>query len=291
MRRVASSRNQHTLVESLSQSRFGLPICYFCQVRLLGGSEGLLGGKQTIGHTAAQTLVQTQRPTTCSLCFSFHFLRPEWTIHFVLSATGTQMYHNIWARLPPRRVRAGRNMNKGVTGYVTTRDTGTDGRTGRSYVFPRGQRRIHNFRKESEAVSNIGRRLGPPVHPPTGVRGVFCRVVSHKVKVNSLVFCRVKSQCVFVSLGRQLSHMSFQNAPRLRPDGSQSHPSEELLPVSWTEVILRRFSGHSSHFNVPGRGRALVYSSGFKVLAIESLRHSRSKGPGPLGSELRKDIG
>lgn len=69
---------------------------------------------------------------------------------------------------------------------------------------------------------------------------------------------------------------------------------KELLPVSmpsWTEVILRRFSGHSLHFKVPGRGRALVYSSGFKVLAIESLRHSRSKGPCPLGSELRKDIG
>lgn len=68
----------------------------------------------------------------------------------------------------------------------------------------------------------------------------------------------------------------------------------ELLPVSmpsWTEAILRRLSGYSSHFNVPGRGRALVYSSEFEVLAIGSLRHSRSKGPGPLGSELRKDIG
>lgn len=74
------------------------------------------------------------------------------------------MYHTVWAWLPPRRVRAGRNMNKGVTGYVTTRDTGTDGRTGRSYVFPRGQRRVHNFRKESEAVSNIGRCL--PTPPP-----------------------------------------------------------------------------------------------------------------------------
>lgn len=69
---------------------------------------------------------------------------------------------------------------------------------------------------------------------------------------------------------------------------------KELLPVimpSWTEVTLRSFSGYSSHFIVPGRGRALVYSSDFEVLAIESLRHSRSKGPGPLGSELRKDIG
>lgn len=69
---------------------------------------------------------------------------------------------------------------------------------------------------------------------------------------------------------------------------------KELLPVSmpsWAGVILRRFSGHSSHFNVPGRGRALVYSSELKVLALESLRHRRSKDPGPLGSELRKDIG
>lgn len=138
------------------------------------------------------------------------------------------MYHTVWARLPPRRVRAGRNMNKGVTGYVTTRDTGTDGRTGRSYVFPRGQRRIHNFRKESEAVSNIGRYLPPLSYPPTAVRGVFCRVVSRKVKVNSPVFCRAKSECVFVSLGRRLRHMNSQNAPRLRPDGSQSHPSKRV---------------------------------------------------------------
>lgn len=107
-------------------------------------------------HCCPNLPADTTSDSACLFLF-----RSKGAIRLVSSAAAANICQTVWARPLPRRARAGGNMNRGVTEYVATRDTETDGRTGRSYGFPAGKRRTHKFRKESGAVGSAGRCLSP----------------------------------------------------------------------------------------------------------------------------------
>lgn len=182
--------------------------------------------KPTRRHSRRQADVRAHccpnlRADTTSDAALLFLFRSKGAIRLVFSAPAANICQTVWARPLPRRARAGRNINKGVTGYVATRDTGTDGRTGRSYTFTTGKRRSHKFRKESEAAGNIGRCL-PASH--SSARRASRRAVSRKVKVTSNVFHRVESECIFVqSQGRGLP-CELDESRETAADNSHSHP-------------------------------------------------------------------